>query len=133
MPVCPGVSENEAMYLEHPSHTPRITATTIPSAHHPFPEVNRSDFRAPTTSAKTNDERTATKLLDRKEAAAFLHLQPQTLANWAVSRVQPLPYIKLGRRVMYRLTDLESFVLANRHGNEAVTSAHISKPVVALI
>jgi hypothetical protein len=124
MPVCPGVSKSEAMHPVHSSHT----APTIRSANHSFPDANLSlsDFRAPIASTKSNDERTTTKLFDRKEAAAFLHLRPQTLSNWAVSRAHPLPYIKLGRRVMYRLSDLEAFVLANRHCNEAVTGrAHV--------
>lgn len=59
-------------------------------------------------------------LLTRLEAASYLRIQPQTLANWAVSRTQRLPYVKVGRRVMYRLSDLAAFVMANRHGNEAV-------------
>ncbi|CAG9239455.1 DNA-binding protein [Paraburkholderia caribensis] len=60
------------------------------------------------------------QLFDRHSAATYLGIKPQTLANWAVTRAQSLPYVKIGRRVMYRLADLNAFVMANRHGNEAM-------------
>ncbi|SOE81042.1 Helix-turn-helix domain-containing protein [Caballeronia arationis] len=60
------------------------------------------------------------ELIDRAAAAAYLGTKPQTLAVWACTKRYPLPYVKVGRRVMYRLADLEAFVMANRHGNEAV-------------
>lgn len=60
------------------------------------------------------------KLLNRPTAAAYLGVQPQTLAVWACTQRYPLPFVKIGRRVMYRLADLDAFVMANRHSNEAV-------------
>ncbi|SKC49548.1 helix-turn-helix domain-containing protein [Paraburkholderia hospita] len=59
-------------------------------------------------------------LLDRQKAASYLGVKPQTLANWAVTRARNLPYVKIGRRVMYRVADLEAFVMANRHVNATV-------------
>jgi hypothetical protein len=66
------------------------------------------------------------QLLTRSAAAAHLGVQPQTLAVWACTKRYPLPYVKIGRRVMYRLTDLEAFVMANRHGIDSLTGgAHV--------
>lgn len=50
------------------------------------------------------------QLLSRKEAAAFLGLSVQTLAGWAWAKRYDLPFIKLGRLVKYRKSDLEAFV-----------------------
>ncbi|MGF6635112.1 helix-turn-helix domain-containing protein [Paraburkholderia sp. MM6662-R1] len=95
----------------------------FPTAHVPFPasistsaEARNGSYWNDATPASANFNR----LLDRQEAATYLRLKPQTLANWAVTRAQDLPYVKIGRRVMYRLADLDAFVMANRHGNRAV-------------
>lgn len=48
--------------------------------------------------------------LSRKEAAEYLGLQEQTLAAWATTKRYPLPYIRVGRRIKYRITDLEKFL-----------------------
>lgn len=61
-------------------------------------------------------------LLNRPDAATFLGVQPQTLAAWACTQRYPLPYVKIGRRVMYRLADLEAFVVANRHNARKVAA-----------
>lgn len=47
--------------------------------------------------------------LTTDEAAALLGLQTQTLHNWRHMRKGPR-YHKLGRRVVYLLTDLEIFM-----------------------
>jgi addiction module HigA family antidote len=49
------------------------------------------------------------KLLSRKEAAAFLRLKPNTLTIWAMTGKYRLPYIKLGKTVRYRMSDLKEF------------------------
>lgn len=54
-----------------------------------------------------------TMLVNRERAAEFLGVRPQTLAAWASSRRYALPFVKIGRRVMYRLCDLQSFIEAN--------------------
>jgi len=57
-------------------------------------------------------------LLDAAEAAALLRISPKTLAVWrATGRVKQPPYIKIGRAVRYRRTDLDEYVAANRHGD----------------
>lgn len=50
------------------------------------------------------------QVLDRKSAAKYLGLSPNTLAVWACTKKYNLRYIKVGRAVRYRLLDLEKFV-----------------------
>lgn len=57
-----------------------------------------------------------TTLLTRTEAAAFLRMEPATLANWAWNQQHELPLMKIGRRVAYRLADLETFIAPNLVG-----------------
>lgn len=52
-------------------------------------------------------------LLSREQAAAYLCVQPQTLATWACSGRYALPYVRIGRRAMYRPEDLDAFIAAN--------------------
>lgn len=49
-------------------------------------------------------------LLSREEAAAYLGVAPATLATWATTKRYPLPMVKIGRVVKYRLRDLEAFI-----------------------
>lgn len=58
----------------------------------------------------------ATQMLDRKAAAKFLGVKEQTLAVWACTKRYKLPFIKIGRRVMYLVSDLISFIERNRVG-----------------
>lgn len=55
-------------------------------------------------------------ILSRLEAAAYLGVKPQTLSAWACKRSVNLPYVKAGRRVLYRLIDLEAFCANNIEG-----------------
>jgi len=43
-------------------------------------------------------------------AAGMLGIKRQTLALWRCTRSQPLRYVKVGRRVSYRLGDLRRFI-----------------------
>jgi len=56
-----------------------------------------------------------TQLLTRKAAAQYLGVKENTLAVWATTKRHPLPYIKVGRLVKYRLSDLEAFLEQNIH------------------
>ncbi|MBU0908339.1 MAG: helix-turn-helix domain-containing protein [Proteobacteria bacterium] len=50
------------------------------------------------------------QFLTRPEAAAYLHVKPQTLSSWAVKGTGPA-VCKIGKkRVVYRLIDLQAFV-----------------------
>lgn len=50
------------------------------------------------------------RLLTREEAAAILGVKAQTLAVWHSYRRYPLPVVKVGRAVRYRLADIERFI-----------------------
>ena len=49
-------------------------------------------------------------LMTRKEAAEYLGITSRTLAVWACVKRYNLPYIKIGRLVKYRRSDLENFI-----------------------
>jgi excisionase family DNA binding protein len=49
-------------------------------------------------------------LVTREEAAAFLGVSVQTLRLWACKGQNDLPYIKVGRAVRYRVSDLHKFL-----------------------
>ena len=52
-------------------------------------------------------------LLDDKAAAALLDVSPGTLSVWRSTGRYNLPYLKVGRLVKYRISDLAEF-LASR-------------------
>jgi len=54
-------------------------------------------------------------LLDRKGAAKFLGVKEHTLAVWSMSNKYHLPYVKVGRLVKYRMSDLRDFLEQNLH------------------
>ena len=49
-------------------------------------------------------------LLNRKEAARYLGVSPGTLAIWACTKRYDLQYLKLGRSVRYRRSELDRFL-----------------------
>ena len=53
------------------------------------------------------------KLLNVKEAAKYLNLAEQTLHNYRFT-CKPPNYVKLGRRVLYELSELDNFINSNR-------------------
>lgn len=55
----------------------------------------------------------APALISPPEAANMLGLSLQTLAVWRCEKRQPLPYVKVGRLVRYRLVDVEAFISRN--------------------
>jgi hypothetical protein len=58
-------------------------------------------------------------LLDERAAAEFLGLQPNTLSVWRSTRRYPLPWVRVGSRVRYRMRDLEEFVRAHTAGADS--------------
>jgi excisionase family DNA binding protein len=56
------------------------------------------------------------ELVSRKEAADILDVQPQTLAKWASVQRYDLPYIRVGKAVRYRRSDLQKFLERNTVG-----------------
>jgi excisionase family DNA binding protein len=49
-------------------------------------------------------------LLTREEAARYLSIRPQTLAVWASTRRYNIPYVRVGRAVRYRRSDLDAWL-----------------------
>ena len=49
-----------------------------------------------------------TPFLNREELAQRWHMSVSTLENWAVRKKGPTPR-RFGRRVMYRLADVEAY------------------------
>lgn len=49
-------------------------------------------------------------LYKRREAAEYLEVSENTLANWAVTKKFGIPYFRVGRSVRYKKSDLEKFV-----------------------
>ncbi|MBD2798359.1 helix-turn-helix domain-containing protein [Xenorhabdus sp. PR6a] len=50
----------------------------------------------------------------RSEAAIYLGVTPQTLANWAHTGKEKIPYHKIGRKVIYLKSDLDSYLVSTR-------------------
>ena len=70
-------------------------------------------------SYETQKEQHQSPLINRGNAAAFLKIRPQTLACWASTGRYHLPFVRIGRRVMYRLADLNAFIESNLVVQEA--------------
>jgi excisionase family DNA binding protein len=51
-------------------------------------------------------------LLTAEEAAKLLRVEPQTLAVWRCLRRVDLPFVRAGRKILYREQDLADFVAA---------------------
>lgn len=62
-------------------------------------------------SATLND------LLDEKQAATLLNVKPGTLSVWRSTGRYAIPFVKVGRSVRYRLSDLQAWI-------EGRTQAH---------
>ena len=51
-----------------------------------------------------------TQLLDDVQAAAFINVSPKTLPVWRSTGRYAIPYIKIGRKVRYRVEDLRAWL-----------------------
>jgi excisionase family DNA binding protein len=56
------------------------------------------------------------ELKDEKAAAQYLQVSPGTLQVWRSTRRYPLPFVKIGRNVRYRLADLQAFLQSRTVG-----------------
>ncbi len=54
--------------------------------------------------------------IDEAKASTVLGVKPATLCNWRCTRRYNLPYIKTGRLVRYRVTDLAEWIAKRRTG-----------------
>jgi hypothetical protein len=59
---------------------------------------------------KPNATQDAITILEPPQAATYLGLAPQTLAVWRSRGRYALPFIKVGGRVRYRLSDLNRWL-----------------------
>ena len=50
------------------------------------------------------------ELLDEKQAAEHLTVSPGTLSVWRSTGRYNLPFVKIGRMVRYRLSDLDAWI-----------------------
>ena len=55
-------------------------------------------------------------LLSQREAASLLHLSERTLERFRVSGTGP-KFVRLGRSIRYRLTDIEAFIASRIVGS----------------
>ncbi|MBF0234850.1 MAG: helix-turn-helix domain-containing protein [Desulfamplus sp.] len=60
-----------------------------------------------------NKQSSGKRLFTSDDAAAYLNIKPQTLANWRHTR-KNLDYVKIGRRVMYEKKALDQHIEENR-------------------
>ncbi|WP_081616855.1 MULTISPECIES: helix-turn-helix domain-containing protein [unclassified Thioalkalivibrio] len=49
------------------------------------------------------------ELLSTRQAAEFLHVSPRTLIRWRGERQGP-PWVKAGRKILYRRSDLDLWI-----------------------
>ncbi|MDE1952586.1 MAG: helix-turn-helix domain-containing protein [Betaproteobacteria bacterium] len=56
-------------------------------------------------------------LLTRQQTAQMLKMAPQTLASWASSGRGGLPFIKFGRLVRYKKSDVQRYIETHRIGH----------------
>lgn len=59
----------------------------------------------------------ASELLSREQAAAYLGVAVQTLAIWKCTNRYDLPFVKVGRLVKYKRTDLDAFITKHSSSN----------------
>ena len=55
--------------------------------------------------------------LNRREAARYLGVSPQTLANWRCSGTNNVPMIKVGDKCVYRREELDEWMERRRVGD----------------
>ena len=60
-------------------------------------------------AGKTLDPRDADQLLDVKAVSGWLGVSKSTLAKWRLKGTGP-PYIKVGKRILMRQSDLEKWL-----------------------
>ncbi len=59
------------------------------------------------------------ELMTRKKAAQYLgDFSPGTLAVWACTKRYDLPFLRIGRSVRYRKSDLDAFVARQMAGSQ---------------
>lgn len=58
------------------------------------------------------------ELISSDEAAEYLGITRKTMEVWRSTKRYNIPYIKVGRLVRYRKSDLEAFLISRVQGGE---------------
>jgi excisionase family DNA binding protein len=74
---------------------------------------------ATATPALTAILKTQPNLHDNEQAAAHIGVTPRTLEVWRCVKRHDFPYIKVGRLVKYRLTDLDAWLESRTVSDDA--------------
>lgn len=71
-----------------------------------------------TTSSILAIAKAQSDLVTREQAAEYLGVTPRTLAVWACTKRYNLPFVKIGRLVKYRRSELDAFIARRTMGNQ---------------
>lgn len=71
------------------------------------------------TSVRASVARLVCPTLDSEQSAEYIGVTAGTLNVWRCTKRYPLPYIKVGRKVRYRLSDLDAFLASRTIGESA--------------
>jgi predicted DNA-binding transcriptional regulator AlpA len=63
-----------------------------------------------TTPSLANIVKRTRELVDEKQAAEHLTVSPGTLSVWRSTGRYNLPFVKIGRMVRYRISDLDAWI-----------------------
>lgn len=74
-----------------------------------------------TTTSLASITQRSRELLDENQAAEHLTVSPGTLSVWRSTGRYNLPFVKVGRMVRYRLSDLDAW-LAGRSRDTGATA-----------
>jgi excisionase family DNA binding protein len=58
-------------------------------------------------------------VLSTEQAGQYLNLAPSTLTTWRCTHEVALPFVRLGRRIVYRRADLDRFLAEHVEGAPA--------------
>jgi len=53
-------------------------------------------------------------------AASFLKVTPETLAVWRCTKRYPLKFVRVGRKILYRISDIEAFIEREANGGRLI-------------
>jgi hypothetical protein len=56
------------------------------------------------------DHASKPQLLENDPAAEFIHVAPDTLTTWRCTKKVSIPYLKVGRKVLYDVADLRAWL-----------------------
>jgi len=75
--------------------------------------------KIPSLSEILRQSATLNGLIDEKQAASILQVSPGTLSVWRSTGRYQIPFIKVGRLVRYRLSDLNAWLESRTQANGA--------------